>query len=268
MERATVARTITVEGTGLHSGRDVRLHIRPSNAGIAFVKDGVRIPATPDFVVDTRLNTTFGTGEVRVATSEHLMAALYGAGVTDCDVEVWGPEIPAMDGSALPLLDLIEGAGVVSLGARAHPIAVRRTLRVEDGDAWIEAEPGEFMVHYEIDFADAAIGSQRLSFDGSGFRTAIAPARTFGRMQDVERMRAAGLALGGDLHNAVVVDGGRVLNPGGLRFEDEFVRHKVLDLLGDLWSLQAPVAARITACRASHTLHVRLAREILLDLRG
>lgn len=268
MRRATVARTITVQGTGLHSGRDVCVRIHPAHDGIVFVKDGTRIRATPVNVSDTRLNTTFASGKASVSTAEHLMAALYGAAVTDCDIEVEGPEVPAMDGSALPWLVAIEEAGLAFMDGEAAPIVLRRPLRIEEGDSWIEALPGPFMVNYEIAFEDEAIGKQRVTFDGTGFKSAIAPARTFGRMQDVKAMREAGLALGGGLHNAVVVDGSTVVNPEGLRFDDEFVRHKVLDLLGDLWTLQAPLEARINAVRASHSLHIRLARAIMRATQG
>ncbi|HOM28156.1 MAG TPA: UDP-3-O-acyl-N-acetylglucosamine deacetylase [Deltaproteobacteria bacterium] len=268
MDRTTIAREVEVEGVGLHSGLGTRLRMKPSERGIAFIKDGTRIPATPPHIVDTRLNTTYGVGNVRVGTTEHLMAALYGLGLTDLDIVVEGDEIPAMDGSALPFVEALGDAGRSPLGVAAAEISPRGVLRFGDGASWIEARPGDFSVSYEIDFPDTAIGRMRFTFDGRGFAERIAPARTFGRMQDVEAMRAAGLALGGGLHNAVVVDGDGVVNPEGLRFEDEFVRHKILDLLGDLWSLQAPLKARITAWKASHALHVRLAKALFEEHRG
>jgi UDP-3-O-acyl-N-acetylglucosamine deacetylase len=139
-------------------------------------------------------------------------------------------------------------------------------IRLEDGNAWIEAKPGPFSLSYEIDFPDPAIGLQRFSYHGQDYANQIAPARTFGRLQDVEMMRAAGLAQGGGLHNAVVVDHDRIINLEGLRFPDEFVRHKVLDILGDLWTLGAPLEARIIAVKANHTLHIRLAKQVFLGL--
>lgn len=262
MERRTIRRDILIEGTGLHSGSAITIRMRPSSEGIVFISGATRIPATPFHVVDTRLNTTIGSGSVRISTIEHLMAALYGTGVTDCDIEVSGSEVPAMDGSSLPFVRHIHDAGTATLGLASIPIEISGPIRIEEGASWIEAVPGTFSLSYEIDFPDPAIGLLRYTFGGTDFQGAIAPARTFGRMQDVEMMRSAGLALGGGLHNAVVVDGDRVLNPGGLRFSDEFVRHKVLDLLGDLWTLQAPLHAAIRACRASHALHIRLARSI------
>lgn len=196
------------------------------------------------------------------------MAALYGMGITDCDIEVSGSEIPAMDGSALPFFRLLQDAGTSSLGLVCIPIDIPGTIRMEEGISWIEAAPGPFSLSYEIDFPDPAIGRLHYTFGGTDFSGEIAPARTFGRMQDVEMMQSAGLALGGGLHNAVVVDCEHVLNPEGLRFSDEFVRHKVLDLLGDLWTLQAPLNAGIRAYRANHTLHVRLARTIFEGMQG
>ncbi len=268
MERRTIRKDVMIEGTGLHSGSAVTVHLRPSSDGIAFIQGDLRILASPVNIVDTRLNTTIGSGSVRISTIEHLMAALYGMGITDCDVEVSGPEIPAMDGSALSFIRHLEDAGTSSLGIACTPIDIPGTIRVEEGNSWIEAVPGPFTLSYEIDFTDPAIGRLQYIFEGTGFSAEIAPARTFGRMQDVEAMRSAGLALGGGLHNAVVVDCERVLNPEGLRFPDEFVRHKVLDLLGDLWTLQAPLNAGIRAYRANHTLHIRLARTIFDGMQG
>lgn len=268
MERRTIRKDITVKGTGLHSGTTAVVRIRPSTDGITFIRGSTRIPASPANVVDTRLNTTIGSGSSRVSTIEHLMAALYGMGITDCDIEVSGPEIPAMDGSALPFVGRIEEAGTSSLGIECIPIDIPGTIRIDEGGAWIQATPGTFILSYEIDFPDPAIGRLHYTFNGKDFSGEVAPARTFGRMQDVETMRSAGLAMGGGLHNAVVVDGTRILNPEGLRFPDEFVRHKALDLLGDLWTLQAPLNAVIQASRANHTLHNRLARAIFEGIRG
>ena len=268
MERRTILKDVMIEGTGIHSGSVVNLHLRPASEGIAFIQGDTRIPASPANIVDTRLNTTIGIGSVRISTIEHLMAALYGMGVTDCDIVVSGSEIPAMDGSALPFIRLLQDAGTSPIGRACTPIDIPGTIRVEEGISWIEAVPGTFSLSYEIDFPDPAIGRLKYTFRGTDFSGEVAPARTFGRMQDVEMMRSAGLAMGGGLHNAVVVDGDRVLNPEGLRFPDEFVRHKVLDLLGDLWTLQGPLNAGIHAYRANHTLHIRLARTIFDGMQG
>ena len=213
----------------------------------------------PGNIVDTRLNTTIGAGAVRISTIEHLLSALYGLGITDCEIAVNGDEMPAMDGSALPFVTRIQGAGIKELDEEVSPIVIEEALRVASGDSWVEIIPGAFSVSYGIDFAEQAIGNQRYTYSGNDYVREIAPARTFGRLKDVEMMRSLGLALGGGLHNAVVVDGAQVLNPEGLRFADEFVRHKILDILGDLWTLGAPVVGKIEACKANHALHIELA---------
>jgi len=261
MERRTIGKAVRIKGVGLHRGRDVEVVLRPSHDGIVFSREGVFIPATLEHVVDTRLNTTLGKDGRTIATVEHLMSALAGLGITDCAVTVEGDEMPAMDGSSQPFYERLLAAGIEVLG-EVSPIVVTEPLRVSAGEAWIEASPGAFAIEYAVDFPDAAIGKQSFAYTGGDYAGLIAPARTFGRLQDVEMMRSMGLALGGGLHNAVVVDGETVLNPEGLRFNDEFIRHKVLDCLGDLWLLGRPVTARIRAHRANHGLHVALARRI------
>jgi len=261
MERRTIGKAIRIKGVGLHRGRDVEVGLRPSHDGIVFSREGVAIPATLEHVVDTRLNTTLGKDGKTISTIEHLMSALAGLGITDCAITVAGDEMPAMDGSSLPFFQQLHAAGIKVLG-EVSPIAITESLRISAGESWIEASPGAFAIEYTIDFPDAAIGRQSFVYSGGDYAGLIAPARTFGRLQDVEMMRSMGLALGGGLHNAVVVDGEAVLNPDGLRFRDEFIRHKVLDCLGDLWLLNRPVQATIRAHKANHGLHVALARRI------
>lgn len=261
MERRTIERAVRIQGVGLHRGRDVQVDLRPAEDGIVFIREGQRLRAAPENIVDTRLNTMLGNGTVSVSTIEHLMSALAGLGITDCHIAVDGDEMPALDGSALPYVELLRPAGLRVLGEVA-PLVVRAGVRVGDDDVWIEALPGPFAVEYGIDFPEPAIGRQSLVYAGDDYERLIAPARTFGRLCDVDMMRAMGLSLGGGLHNAVVVDGDRILNPEGLRFPDEFVRHKVLDCLGDLWLLGRPVTARIRARKANHRLHVELVRRI------
>lgn len=262
MLRFTVARTVDIEGTGLHRGNTVHLSIRPGENGIVFIRNGLRIPAKPDFVADTRLNTMLGTEGVFISTVEHLMSALSGLGITDCEIHVDGDEMPAMDGSALPFFEALSKAGKTPLG-EIDPIVIKSSLRAGDDNAYVEIEPGDFSVVYSIDFPEPAIGKQTYTYSGNDYASLIAPARTFGRMKDVDAMRAMGLALGGSLENAVVVDEDKVINPEGLRFEDEFIRHKILDLLGDLWLLGRPVTGRITAFKANHRFHVELANAII-----
>lgn len=261
MERRTIGKAVGIKGVGLHRGRNVELSLTPAHSGIVFIKEGLTIPATLEHVVDTRLNTTLGMDGITIATVEHLMSALAGLGITDCAIMIDGDEMPAMDGSARPFFEQVRSAGVAVLG-EMQPIVITEELRASANDAWIEASPGPFCIEYSIDFPDKAIGCQNLFYDGHDYADLIAPARTFGRLKDVETMRAMGLALGGSLHNAVVVDEEKILNPEGLRFEDEFIRHKVLDCLGDLWLLGRPVIGRIKAYKANHSLHVELARLI------
>jgi UDP-3-O-[3-hydroxymyristoyl] N-acetylglucosamine deacetylase len=268
MERTSVAQEVLIEGTGLHRGGAATLVLKPGANGIAFIKEGRRIPVSPDNIVDTRLNTTIGDGVVRISTIEHLMSALYGMGITDCEIELRGDEIPVLDGSAMPFIQHLTEAGIRSLGLPLAPIQISSRLRAENGDAWIEAGPGPFSLTYEIAFPEPAIGEERYCFGGLGYEREIAPARTFGRLQDVEMMHKAGLALGGGLHNAVVVDHSIILNPEGLRFPDEFIRHKVLDALGDLWILGAPLLGEIHAFKASHALHIALVKQIAASMAG
>jgi len=272
--RRTLASTIGCVGVGLHSGARARLTLGPGEpgAGIRFRRAdlGIEIPALADAVVDTRLNTTIGAQGARISTIEHVMAALAGAGVDDAVVEVDGPEVPILDGSAEPFLFLIGCAGTVVTPLPRATIEVLRTVRVEDGGASAELAPADlpgFEAAMTIEFDAAAIGRQCLSLrvTEETFRRRLADARTFTTAEDVSRARAAGLAKGGSLSNAVVVDGAMVLNPGGLRHPDEFVRHKLLDAVGDLALAGAPIRGRFTGHRSGHALNVRLVRALLAD---
>jgi UDP-3-O-[3-hydroxymyristoyl] N-acetylglucosamine deacetylase len=272
--RRTLASAIGCVGVGLHSGERARLTLRPgeAGAGIRFRRAdlGFEIPALADSVVDTRLNTTIGAKGARISTIEHVMAALAGAGVDDAVVEVDGPEVPILDGSAEPFLFLLRCAGTVATPLPRATIEVLKPVRVEDGAAYAELAPAElpgFEAAMTIEFDAEAIGRQSLSLrvTEETFRSRLADARTFTTAEDVSRARAAGLARGGSLDNAVVVDGAMVLNPGGLRHPDEFVRHKLLDAVGDLALAGAPIRGRFTGLRSGHALNVRLVRALLAD---
>ena len=265
MLRQTVARTVSIEGTGLHRGNTVHLSIKAGEEGIIFIRNRLKIPAKPDFVVDTRLNTMLGSEGVFISTVEHLMSALYGLGITDCEVQVDGDEMPSMDGSALPFFNALSEAGTCTLG-EIDPFIIKSLMRVGDDDTYVEITPGDFYISYSIDFVEPAIGKQTYVYSGGDYEALIAPARTFGRLSDVNAMRAMGLALGGSLENAIVVDNDMILNPEGLRYEDEFIRHKILDLLGDLWLLGKPVKGSIKAVKANHRLHVELAKIIIAQI--
>jgi UDP-3-O-[3-hydroxymyristoyl] N-acetylglucosamine deacetylase len=276
--RRRLAQSISCRGIGLHSGQPIRLTLHPaaSGAGVSFHRTdiGAVVPARHDHVVDTRLCTAIGLPDrpdARVGTIEHVMAALSAAGVDDAVVEVDGPEVPILDGSAEPFLFLIGCAGTTEQYGQRRSLQVLKTVRVEDGaGAWAELAPlDDFAFEAELDiaFPGTAIGRQRLSLrlTAASFRAELANARTFTLAEDVARLRAAGLARGGSLANAVVVDGPLVLNPGGLRRPDEFVRHKLLDVVGDLALAGHPIAGRFRASRSGHALNNRLLHALLAD---
>jgi len=274
--QCTLKSSICCVGIGLHSGQRVRLQLLPApvGTGIVFRRTdlGVDIPARFDHVIETRLCTVLGLPDlpgVRVGTVEHLMAALAGAGVTNAIVELDGPEVPIHDGSAASALFLIDCAGTVQQTELASAIEILRPVRVENGEAFAELRPFPlaFDMAMSIAFEAAAIGRQALTLrlTPESFRAELARARTFTLASEVSQMREAGLALGGSLENAVVVDGARVLNPAGLRMSDEFVRHKLLDAVGDLALAGAPLRGRFVGHRTGHTLNNRLLRALFAD---
>ena len=277
----TLKSAIGCVGVGLHSGARTNLTLRPARAGdgIVFRRSdlGIDIPARFDAVSDTRLCTAIEEGEARIGTIEHVMAALAALGVTDAVVEVDGPEIPILDGSAAPFIFLLDCAGLVELAAPVAAIEVLRTIRVTDGEgpnaAWAELSPSTgpgLDAELSIDFGATAIGRQALSMrvTEDSFRAMLADARTFTMAEDIARLRSVGLARGGSLANAVVVDGPLVVNPGGLRHADEFVRHKLLDAVGDLALAGAPLRARFRGHRSGHALNNRLLRALFADPRS
>jgi UDP-3-O-[3-hydroxymyristoyl] N-acetylglucosamine deacetylase len=275
----TLKAAIGCVGVGMHSGRHVSLTLRPAapDHGIVFRRTdlGRDLPARFDWVADTRLCTVLtdpADPKISIGTVEHVMAALVGAGIDNAVVEVDGPEVPILDGSASPFLFLIDCAGIAEQNVPSRAIEVLRPVRVTDGDAFAELRPSNFdtaalEMAVSIDFDAAAIGRQALSLTLStnNFRRELADARTFALAGDIARLREAGLALGGSLDNAVVVDGARVLNPGGLRSGDEFVRHKLLDAVGDLALAGARLRGRFLAHRTGHTLNNRLLRALFAD---
>ena len=273
----TLKASIDCVGTGLHSGRRVSLSFSPAapGTGIVFRRTdlGIDVPARFDSVADTRLCTVLaaaGTPQARVGTVEHVMAALAACGVDNAVVSVDGAEIPILDGSAAPFVFLLDCAGFVGQAAPRRVIEVLRTVRVEDGEAFAEIRPasaGGLELSISIAFDAPAVGRQALSLrmGDMNFRNGLARARTFAMVADIAGLQASGLALGGSLDNAVVVDGARVLNPGGLRMADEFVRHKMLDLVGDLALAGAALRARVVAHRPGHGLNNRLLHALFAD---
>ena len=265
---------------GVHSGRRVSLTFRPAGAdhGIVFRRTdlGRDIPARFDNVADTRLSTVIadpGMASARVGTIEHVMAALSGLGIDNVIVELDGPEVPILDGSAAPFVFLLECAGLAELTEPRSVVEIRRTVQVSDGDSVAELHPltaddwPVLDMQLSIDFAAPAIGRQSCTrrLSPHSFRQELARARTFALAEDIDQMRAAGLARGGSLDNAIVVDRDKVLNPGGLRMPDEFARHKLLDAVGDLALAGAPLHGRFVAHRSSHALNNRLLRTLLAD---
>ena len=251
-------------GIGLHSGRKVRLTLRPAEPGTGIVfrrvdqKPVVEIPSNPLSVNDTRMATTLNVGRVQVATVEHLMSALNGYGIDNAYVDVDAPEIPIMDGSGASFSFLMQQAGIVEQDAPKRFVRLKKTVRVEEGDKWASLSPHNgFKLTFEIDFGHPAIDAtaQRaeVDFAHDTYEKAVARARTFGFVQDVEMLRRMGLAQGGSFMNAIVMDEFRVLNPEGLRAEDEFVKHKILDAMGDLYVLGSPLLLVEPAARAAQS---------------
>ena len=279
MYQRTLKAPIGCVGVGLHSGSRVSLtlHPAPQDHGIVFRRTdlGRDVPARYDYVTDGRLATSLihpDDSTARIGTVEHLMAALAGTGVSNLLVEVDGPELPILDGSASPYVFLIDCAGIAEQEAVQKVIEIRRPIRVAEGDSFVELRPARpgfsgLEMTLSIDFAAAAIGRQSVSFrlTPMNFRHQLCRARTFALAEEVEKLRAAGLARGGSLENAVVVDQARILNPGGLRMEDEFARHKLLDAVGDLALAGAAIRGRFVAHRSGHALNNRLLRRLFAD---
>lgn len=272
-ERTLIAPAICA-GVGVHLGERVRLVIRsaPAGTGVVFVRTDVtdrdnRIPVSGEAVVEARLNTMIENADgVRLSTIEHLMAAFAALGVSNVVVEVNGPELPIMDGSALPFVQLLDRAGFRRQEAPVRYIEILEPVVVEDGDKRAALVPCDrYEMRFEIDFPSKVIGNQVVDFvvDEATFRDQIMAARTFGFAHEVEALRRAGLARGGSLENAVVIDGDTILNPGGLRMEREFVKHKALDAIGDLYVLGAPLIGRYEGVKAGHALNNQLVRALL-----
>ena len=261
-------------GVGVHTGAHTRIAVRPAgpDTGIVFVRTDVtdrdnRVPAAGEAVVKTQLGTVIGNAAgVTVATIEHLMAALSMLGVDNAMVELDGPEMPIMDGSAAPFVELLDRVGLRRQEAPRRFLEILETVEVVDGDKRATLSPAEdFEVAFEIAFPSKAIGRQRIDMpmDETAFRDGLADCRTFGFLHEVEALRAMGLARGGSMENAIVIEGDRILNPEGLRRPDEFVRHKALDAIGDLYVLGGPVLGRFEGVLAGHGLNNALVRALL-----
>ncbi|MFV0384796.1 UDP-3-O-acyl-N-acetylglucosamine deacetylase [Paracoccus sp. (in: a-proteobacteria)] len=273
--QATLKQAAIFQGVGLHSGAPARLEIHPAPAGFGIVfrrvdlTPAVEIPARWDHVTPSKLCTLMDDGKgVTLSTVEHVMAALAGTGIHNALIKIDGPEIPILDGSAAPFVRGILRAGIAMQAVPLQVIRVLRPVEYREGEAFARLTPADHLeIDFQIDFVDAAIGHQEKTLDmaNGAFLRELADSRTFCRLADVDLMRQNGLALGGTFRNAVVIDGARVLTPGGLRHQDEAVRHKMLDAMGDLALAGAPLLARYTGNRAGHAMTNRLLRALFAD---
>ncbi len=272
----TLKNVIRATGVGLHSGEKVYLTLRPAavNTGIVFrridLDPPVEINARPENVGDTRLSTTLRNGAATVSTVEHLLSAFAGLGIDNAYVDLSAPEVPIMDGSAGPFVFLIQSAGIEEQNAAKRFIRIKRSTIVKEGDKWARFEPFDgFKVAFGIDFDHPAFTGRRqeveVDFSRTSFVKEVSRARTFGFMRDIEMLRSNKLALGGSLDNAIVVDDYRVLNEEGLRYDDEFVKHKVLDAVGDLYLLGHSLIGAFSGYKSGHQLNNRLLRALLAD---
>lgn len=274
IKQRTLKNVIRATGVGLHTGEKVHLTLRPAqpNTGIVFrrtdLDQPVEIKADPYAVRDTRLSSCLEKDGVRVSTVEHLMSALAGLGVDNVWVDVTAPEVPIMDGSAGPFVFLLQSAGIEEQDAPKKFIRILQPIEVRDGDKWVRFDPHNgFRLELAIDYVhpvfDPAAQSVVVDFATTSYVKEVARARTFGFMQDVESMRSQGLALGGSLDNAIVMDEYRVLNTDGLRYDNEFVKHKVLDAIGDLYLLGYPLIGAFSGHKSGHAMNNRLLRHLL-----
>ncbi|RMG72333.1 MAG: UDP-3-O-acyl-N-acetylglucosamine deacetylase [Nitrospirae bacterium] len=266
----TIKKEVQFRGVGLHTGRETSVTLKPapSNTGVVFyrVDRDTVIKAGLGNVVDTAFATTLGYNGTRIKTVEHLLSVLAGLGIDNILIEIDGPEIPILDGSSSPLVDVVLEAGILKQGSKKPYIKIKRPFHFKDGKAEITALPFDGRrISYRIFFKHSHFGLQDISLelDEETYVKEIAPARTFGFLKNVETLRANGLAKGGSLDNAVVIDENGILNEEGLRFDNEFVRHKVLDLIGDFSLIGYPIYGHIIAEKAGHSSHIRFLRKLL-----
>lgn len=276
IRQRTLKNVIRATGVGLHTGEKVYLTLRPApvDAGIIFrrvdLDPPVEVQAKAENVGDTTLSSTLSVGDVRISTVEHLLSALAGLGIDNAYVDLSAPEVPIMDGSAGPFVFLVQSAGIEEQNAPKRFIRIKRSVRVEDGDKWVQFEPFDgFKVKLGIDFDHPVFSDRKQSceidFSTTSFVKEVSRARTFGFMSQLEMLRARNLALGGSLDNAIVVDDYRVLNEDGLRYEDEFVKHKVLDAIGDLYLLGYSLIGAFSGYKSGHALNNQLLRALIAD---
>jgi UDP-3-O-[3-hydroxymyristoyl] N-acetylglucosamine deacetylase len=276
IKQRTLKNTIRATGVGLHTGDKVYLTLHPAevDSGICFrrvdLPEPVTIRATPDNVGDTKLSTTLVQGEVKISTVEHLLSALAGLGIDNALIDVNSAEVPIMDGSAGPFVFLLQSAGIVEQDSPKKYLRIKRAIRVDEDDKWAAFEPFEgFKVTFTIDFEHPAFADHlktaTMDFSSTTFVKEVSRARTFGFMKDIEFLRENNLALGGSLDNAIVVDDDKILNEDGLRYADEFVKHKILDAIGDLYLLGHSLIGEFKGYKSGHSLNNKLLRALLDD---
>ena len=275
----TLKNTIRATGVGLHTGKKIMMTLRPAaiDTGVVFrrvdLAEPVEIRARAENVGDTMLGTTLVSGDVRISTVEHLLSAFAGLGIDNAYVDVSAGEVPIMDGSAGPFVFLLQSAGLEEQKAPKRFVRIKKTVRVSEGDKWAQFDPFDgFKVNFEIEFNHPIFKrrAQRASMDFSttSFLKEVSRARTFGFMRDLETLRSRNLALGGNLDNAIVLDDFRVLNEEGLRYEDEFVKHKILDAIGDLYLLGHSLIGEFSGHKSGHALNNLLLRTLLADAQA
>ncbi len=276
IRQRTLKNVIRAMGVGLHTGKKVYLTLRPApvNSGIRFrrvdLQEAVEILARPENVGDTKLSTTLCQDGVRISTVEHLLSAMAGLGIDNAFIDLSADEVPIMDGSSGPFVFLIQSAGIVEQAAAKRFIRIKKTIKVEDGDKWVKFEPFDgFKVGFEIDFDHPLFTAEKqiceVNFSTTSFVKEVSRARTFGFQKDIEYLRQNNLALGGSQENAIVLDDYRVLNEDGLRYDNEFVKHKILDSIGDLYLLGHSLIGAFSGYKSGHELNNRLLLALLED---
>jgi UDP-3-O-[3-hydroxymyristoyl] N-acetylglucosamine deacetylase len=268
MKQRTIKKSVSMVGIGLHKGVPVRLTLEPmqENSGIIFYRSDkkVMIPAKPQNVVDTKMATVIAKDGAMISTIEHLLSAIGASGIDNLKIIVDNDEIPIMDGSSIPFCMLLDEAGIMEQNATKRFIKITDTIRVEDGEKFVQLKPSNGITYnYTINFPHKAIGSQTYSFEFGKYKDEIARARTFGFLKEVQYLRSIGLALGGSLDNAIVLDDEKILNRDGLRFRDEFVRHKILDAIGDMVLLGSTFIGEYSSFAGSHHLNHLLTKKVL-----
>ena len=272
MKQRTIKNKVELTGIGLHKGVPVRLELEPlgANSGIVFYRSdlGVSIPLKPESIIDTTMATVIGVGEAKISTIEHLMSAIYAYGIDNLKINVDNEEIPIMDGSSIAWCMLLDEAGIAEFSEPRELVMIKKPIEVRDGEKFVRLEPSKKTIFdFAIDFKPPAIGKQQYTFTFSrkNYREEIARARTFGFLQEVNYLRSIGLGKGGNLNNCIVLDESGIMNKDGLRYSEEFVRHKILDAIGDMAILGIPLLGSYVSFAGSHKLNSMLTQKLLSD---